>query len=104
MDEKDNVAPPPPRAEQGWTRVEDYIDLPRLWRRSVSSRRRKLPPRTEPELPRLSLGLLPFLFLMGAMLLLAVMIIMAAVPGKSHPAPAAEEPQAGTAPRGWLPD
>lgn len=105
VDDKENVAPPPPpRADRGWTRVEDYIDLQRLWRRSVARHRRKLKPRTEPEAPRLSLGLLPFLLLMAAMLVLAAMIIIAAIPGKRPAGAGPAEPQQGTAAPGWLND
>ena len=102
MSEKEDVAPPPPRAERSWTRVEDYLDLQRLWRRSAAARRRRLEPRTEPEKPRLSLGLLPFLLLMGAMLVLAVMIILAAIPGKPRPGQRSESAEVGTAQPGWL--
>ena len=102
MSEKDDVAPPPPRAERSWTRVEDYLDLQRLWRRSAERRRRKLEPRTEPEQPRFILGQMTILLLLGAMLVLAVMIILAAVPGKQRQQPRSEPAEVGTAPPGWL--
>lgn len=102
MSEKDDVAPPPPRAERSWTRVEDYLDLQRLWLRSSAKHRRRLKPRTEPEQPRFGLGPLPFLLLMGAMLVLAVMIIIAAIPGKQRPAQRAQPAEVGTAQPGWL--
>ncbi|MFC7535954.1 hypothetical protein ACFQPG_01070 [Sphingomonas sp. GCM10030256] len=104
MSKKDDVAPPPPRDERSWTRVEDYLDLQRLWRRSTARRRRRLEPRTEPEKPRFALGLLPFLLLMSAMLVLAVLIIIAAVPGKPRPAGRDAPAEVGTARPGWLND
>src|SRR5687767_11031843 len=52
----------PPR---NWTRLDDYLDLARLWGRSGERHRRRFKPRTEPSAPRLlSLGMLPFVLLM----------------------------------------
>ena len=107
---KSDQGPPPPAAAPpsapsgpGWTRLEDYLDLGRLWRRSSKRHRRRLAPRTEPSAPRLvSLGMLPFVLLMAAMALLAALIIVAAVPGKRGPDRPPEPPPPGTAPRGWL--
>ena len=103
-------APPPPAAappgaphDRGWTRLEDYLDLARLWRRSSNRHRRRLKPRTELSAPRLvSLGMLPFVLLMAAMALLSALIIVAAVPGKHAPERPPEPPPPGTAPKGWL--
>ena len=91
------------RAERGWTRIEDYLDLARLWGRAGERRRRRLKPRSEPSAPRLlSIGMLPFVLLMAAMAVLAVAIIIAAVPGKRLPERPPAPPEAGTAPPGWI--
>jgi hypothetical protein len=103
MSKPDEVAPPPEHAARNWTRLEDYLDLGRLWRRSSGRNRRLLKPRTEPSAPSLlSLGMLPFLLLIVATGVLAFLIILAAVPGKRDPAPPPEPLPAGTAPPGWI--
>jgi len=99
------VASPPRPAEapDEWTRLEDYLDLGRLWRRAGKRHRRRLRPRTEPSAPRLlSLGMLPFVLLMAAMALLTILFVIAAIPGKRYPERPAPPPEAGTAPAGWL--
>lgn len=88
MAKPDETVPPPAHSERDWTRVEDYLDLGRLWRRAAERRRKRIRPRTEPSAPRLlSLGMLPFLVLMAALGILALLIIIAAVPGQRAPAP-----------------
>ena len=83
MSKPDEVTPKPARAERNWTRLEDYLDLPRLWRRSAERHRRRLRPRTEQSAPRLlSTGMLPFVLLMAGMAVLAFLIILDAIPGK----------------------
>jgi hypothetical protein len=99
MSDKDDIAP---RSAERWTRAEDYLDLARLWRRSAARTRKRMQPRTEPENPRFSLGVLPFLLLMSVLGLLAIMIFIAAIPGRNHYEPPTPEPQQGTAPPGWL--
>jgi hypothetical protein len=103
MSDKDETAPLPPRpAERSWTRAEDYLDLARLWRRSARRNRKRFQPRTEPENPRFTLGALPFLLLMGMLAIMAITIIIAAIPGRQrYDAPKVEVEQ-GTAPPGWL--
>jgi hypothetical protein len=92
-----DVTPRPDDAKRNWTRLDDYLDLTRLWGRSGARHRRRLKPRTEPSAPRLlSLGVLPFVLLMAAMALLAFLVILAAVPGKRYPDRPPPEPEAGT--------
>ena len=99
-----DVTPRPDDAKRDWTRLDDYLDLTRLWGRSGERRRRRrLKPRTEPSEPRLmSLGMLPFVLLMAAMAVLAFLVILAAVPGKRYPDRPPPTPEKGTAPPGWI--
>ncbi len=88
---------------RGWTRIEDYLDLARLWRRAGERRRRRLKPRTELSAPRLmSLGMLPFVLLFMAMAVLAFLIIIVAIPGKRYPERLPQPAEVGTAPPGWI--
>ena len=105
MAKPDEVVPPPEQSEREWTRLEDYLDLARLWRRAGERRRRRLRPRTEPSAPRLlSLGMLPFVLLMVALGVLAFLIILTAVPGRRAPAPPPPAPPPiMIVPSGWLP-
>ena len=103
MADPEEVTPPAVDSRRGWTQVEDYLDLARLWRRSGERHRRRLKPRTEPSAPRLlSLGMLPFVLLFAAMAVLAFLIIIAAIPGKRYPERPPQPPEAGTAPPGWI--
>jgi hypothetical protein len=103
MSKSDQPTAPPADAPGEWTRLEDYLDLGRLWRRAGRRHRRRMRPRTELSAPRLlSLGMLPFVLLMAAMALLTILFIVAALPGKSFPERPPEPPPAGTAPPGWL--
>ena len=103
MSKPDEITPLPPPAERGWTRLEDYLDLPRLWRRSSRRNRRLVAPRTEqPAAGLLSIGMLPFLLLMAGMALLSALIIVTAIPGKNESKRAPQEAPLGTAPAGWL--
>ena len=98
-----DVTPRPDDAKRNWTRLDDYLDLGRLWGRSGERHRRRLKPRTEPSAPRLlSLGMLPFVLLMAAMAVLAFLIILAAVPGKRYPDRPPPPAEKGTAPPGWI--
>jgi len=93
----------PADAPSDWTRLEDYLDLGRLWRRAGKRHRRRMRPRTEPSAPRLlSLGMLPFVLLLAAMALLTILFVIAAVPGRSYPDRAPPPAEPGTAPAGWL--
>ena len=90
-------------SKRNWTRLDDYLDLARLWGRSGERHRRRLKPRTEPSAPSLlSLGMLPFLLLFVAMAVLAVLVIIAAVPGKHSSERPPPQPERGTAPPGWI--
>ncbi len=103
MSDADEVTPRPAPVERDWTRLEDYLDLGRLWRRSAERHRRRLKPRTEPSAPTLlSLGMLPFLLLFAAMAVLAALIIVAAIPGKRGPDRPPQPPEVGTAPKEWF--
>ena len=50
------------------------------------------------------MGMVPFLTLIFLLMIVAVMIIFAAVPGRKYNAPEAEANEVGTAPPGWLED
>ena len=103
MAKPDELTSPAADSRRDWTRIDDYLDLGRLWRRSGERHRRRLKPRTEPSAPRLlSLGMLPFVLLMAAMALLAFLVILAAVPGKRYPDRPPPPAEAGTAPPGWI--
>jgi len=99
----DEAASRPADARRGWTRLEDYLDLGSLWGRAGGRRRHRFKPRTEPSAPRLlSIGMLPFVLLFAAMAVLAFLIILAAVPGQRTAERPPAEPEAGTAPPGWI--
>ncbi len=103
MSKPDETTSRPADSPGEWTRLEDYLDLGRLWRRAGRRHRHRLRPRTETSAPRLmSLGMLPFVLLMAAMALLTILFVIAAVPGKRYPERPPEPPPAGTAPAGWL--
>jgi hypothetical protein len=91
-----------PAAARSWTRIEDYYRP--LQRRSVH-RLTPLKPRTQPERPAFLLTTLPFVALLGAMILLTAVIVVIAWP-PSQPQLAApvpvKVPELGTAPKGWL--
>ena len=92
MSKPDQLSPGPGTAPRDWTRLDQYLDLRRLRRRAAARYHRLNLPRTQPAEPRFTLGMLPFLLLMAGMGLLAVLIIIAALPGKPRPqrvAPAA---------------
>ena len=103
MSEPDQSISPPAEAPGQWTKLEDYLDLGRLWRRAGRRNRQRVQPRTELSAPGLlSVGMLPFLLLMVGMALLSLLVIIAAVPGKARADRPPEPPPAGTAPAGWL--
>ena len=88
-----------------WTRAEDYLDA---LGRELSSRRRRTAaarsPRTQPEAPRMLLSTVPFISLIAMLGVLAVAIMVLAVP-VSHPQakpPQMAEKELGVAERGWL--
>lgn len=87
-----------------WTRPEDYLGA--MARKRTFRRGRRMRDRTEPESPQLLLSTIPFLALISLLGVLAVAIMIAALPG-SHPAPkpaaapVARE-QLGVAPKGWF--
>lgn len=91
-----------PATARAWTSIEDYI---RPLQRRSAHRLRALKPRTQPEKPALLLTTLPFVALLGAMILLtAAIVVMAWPPSQPQlatPIPA-KVPEVGTAPKGWL--
>jgi len=91
-----------PKALGTWTRAEDYVLS--LAHRRTARRAREAGPRTQPEAPRFLLSTLPFLLLIAAVALIAVVIIVAAWPGNRAPPRAAQpqEREVGTAPKGWF--
>lgn len=85
-----------------WTRAEDYVEA--LVRRRTFRRSARTRQRSEPESPRLLLSTAPFLVLIGLLGLMAVAIMIAAIPG-SQPMPRlakAAPRQDGIAAKGWL--
>ena len=95
---------PPAREEaRPWTRIDEYVvSLARV----RSARRAGSPkPRTQPEEPRFVLSTLPFLLLMGALLVMAFAVFLVAWPGsRPEKQPQLEEREQGVAKRGWLED
>lgn len=88
-----------------WTRIDEYVvGLARL--RSARRRSLAIKPRTQPENPRFMLTTLPFMALMGGLLVLAAAVIFSAWPGDDQPPsrPAVEAREQGVAPRGWFAD
>lgn len=94
MSKPDQLIPGPVAKPHDWTRLDQYLDLQRLRRRAGARYRSRNQPRTQPAEPRFSLGMLPFMLLMAGFGLLAVMIIIAAVPGKPQPRRATPPPVA----------
>ena len=91
-----------PRSGHGWTRVDDYIAA--LARRRTARRARQERPRTQPETPRFSLSTLPFVALIGALLLLSIAIFVIAWPG-NQPQPERKQVaqnERGYAAKGWF--
>lgn len=92
------------RGKEPWTRPDEYIGALARRRTARRSRGDKIRPRTQPEAPRFALSTLPFLVLFGALLLIAVGIMIAAWPGGSSQ-PRKQEVatrQIGTAEKGWF--
>lgn len=90
--------------KEPWTRPDEYLGSLARRRTARRSRGEKVQPRTQPEAPRFSLSTLPFLVLFGALLLIAVGIMIAAWPGGlSQPRKQqVAERQVGTAEKGWF--
>lgn len=100
MKEKQRVASPTPG--NVWTKAETYIGA--MARARSFGRFRRERPRTEPEQPRLFLSTVPFLLLIGLLAILAVAIMVVAIPG-GQPRPSAKQAaphETGVAPRGWF--
>ena len=103
MSKPDPTDSKPAGATSDWTRLEDYLDLGRLWRRAGRRHRRRMNPRTEPSAPGLlSLGMLPFVLLLAALAVLSMLVIVTSVPGQGSSERAPPPPELGTAPPGWL--
>ena len=95
---------PPARDEaRPWTRIDEYVVG--LARRRTARRAHSLRPRTQPEEPRFSLSTLPFLLLMGALIVVAAALFFVAMPrSEPRPEPAPKAAEKGVAERGWLED
>lgn len=95
--------PPTHDEARPWTRIDDYVVS--LARTRSARRARSLKPRTQPEQPLFSLSTLPFLLLMGALLIVTLGVFLAAWPGsRPEPQSKVEAREQGVAPRGWLED
>lgn len=91
----------PPRQDQRWTRIDDYLGG-LTWRRKAR-RLRRLETRSEPEAPRLMLSTLPFAALIAVLGMLIVAFAIAAWPGSQRDfEPQKAKQELGTAPRGWF--
>jgi hypothetical protein len=91
-----------PSRGRAWTRPEDYLDALARKRSFRRAHREKM--RTEPERPRLMLSTVPFLMLVALLGILAIAIMIIALPGaqpqpKESPALVKER---GVAARGWF--
>jgi hypothetical protein len=98
--EKQRLAGPAPG--RAWTRPDDYIEALARKRNSRRAHRERL--RTQPERPRLMLSTVPFLTLIGLLAVLAVAIMILAIP-HAEPQQSARLPLAkvqGVANPGWL--
>lgn len=95
---------PPARDEtRPWARIDEYVVG--LARRRTARRAQSPGPRTQPEDPRFSLSTLPFLLLMGALIVIAAAVFFVAMPGSApRPEPTAKAAEKGVAERGWLED
>jgi len=91
-----------PAKPRAWTRPDEYLEA--LARRRTARRAREDRSRTEPVSPRPSLSTIPFLGLTVLLALLALGIMLAAIPGQRQPAhpPEAGAAEKGYAPKGWL--
>lgn len=90
-----------PRREERWTSPDDYVAA--LARRRTARRSREGKPRTQPEAPRFSLSTLPFLVLLGALLIIAIGIAIAAWPGaQPQPRDQVASHERGVAEKGWF--
>lgn len=102
MDKERVVESRAPGPVHQWTSVDAYFAA--LARRRTARRSREQHGRTQPEAPRFTLSTLPFLALLIALAVLAVLIIIAAWPS-SEPPPKPRPPeqqQKGVAKKGWL--
>ena len=98
MENKQDLAP---ARREAWTRIDDYFVALAL-HRTARRKREPGPRRTQPEAPRFLLSTLPFLMLFGALLVIAVGIMVAAWPGaQPEPRRTAAEQELGTATKGW---
>lgn len=88
-----------------WTRAEDYLAA---LSRERSLRRRRAAwndkPRTQPEAPKLLLSTVPYLSLLALLGVLAIAIMVVALPGNHPQAKTQQHAQneLGVAKRGWL--
>ena len=104
MAKHDEVTPRSAGAQGRWTRLEDYLDLRRLRRRTAATLNRRMRPRNAPPLPHWAISTLPFMLLMtglGAMALW-IMFFVASGLGQPTPEPKPQPSKLGTAPPGWI--
>ena len=87
-----------------WTRPDEYIGALARRRTARRSRGDRVRPRTQPEAPRFLLSTLPFLILFGALLLIAVGMMITAWPGGTSQPKKTEvaSREIGKAERGWF--
>ena len=101
MPRKDDVVAP--RSIRRWTTPDDYFAA--LARRRTARRSRVRSGRTQPESPRFLLSTLPSLALIVGLAVIAIVIMVAAWPGRTGVKPsagAAVPDEVGTARKGWF--
>jgi hypothetical protein len=89
---------------ESWTRAEDYLGA-MARHRTARQKREPIKRRTQTDEPHFLLSTLPFLLLMGALLVIAVgMMIMAwtIIEGAPQPSQKADQHQQGYAAKGWF--
>ena len=90
-----------PKTSGAWTQAEAYVVA--LAQRRTARKSREARTRSQPEAPRFLLSTLPFLMLIGALILLAAAIIVLAWPAKHQfPRKQQEINEVGTARKGWF--
>ena len=100
MKDKGDLAP----GKEPWTRPEEYVGALARRRTARRSRGDRVRPRTQPEAPRFSLSTLPFLVLFGALLLIAIGMMITAWPGGGSQPKKMQvaSREIGTAAKGWF--
>ena len=86
----------------GWTRVDDYVVALARRRTARQQRESRRGGRFEMDVPRPTIGMVPFLIMMAAFALLAVAIAAMAWPRQHADRPKPTARVLGTAPPGWI--